>query len=246
MRSPLLHALLPAALVSAQADLLALLQSQPDLSTLTDLLSIADLADALAQATNITIIAPTNEAFQNVDPNIPEGVAVANRNVTSVTALLSNHVFRGLYPAASVGEVPNFVQSLLTPDFVNDQQPFTNFTGGQYIGIVKNGADVEVLSGEFAVSKVVEADIPLGENIIIHKVDTALAFGAPLQLFTARAGYTALNGALEAVDNLGLQLGLTDDGGTAIGVSDLTVFVPMNEAFQLIGSVLEGADQETL
>lgn len=157
MRSPLLHALLPAALVSAQADLLALLQSQPDLSTLTDLLSIADLADALAQATNITIIAPTNEAFQNVDPNIPEGVAVANRNVTSVTALLSNHVFRGLYPAASVGEVPNFVQSLLTPDFVNDQQPFTNFTGGQYIGIVKNGADVEVLSGEFAVSKVVEA-----------------------------------------------------------------------------------------
>ena len=157
MRLTIYHALLSAVLVNAQGDLLTLLRSQPDLSTLTDLLVLANLTKSLGQSTNITIIAPTNQAFENVDPTIPEGVAVANRNVTSVSGLLSNHVFRGLYPAASVGEVPTFVQSLLTPDIVNDVQPFTNFTGGQYNGIVRNGADVEVLSGEFGISKVIEA-----------------------------------------------------------------------------------------
>jgi hypothetical protein len=43
-------------------------------------------------------------------------------------------------------------------------------------------------------------DIKLGEGITIHKIDTVLSFGAPFQLFTYRAGYLAMNAALEAAD----------------------------------------------
>ena len=72
-----------------------------------------------------------------------------------------------------------------------------------------------------------------------------LSFGAPLQLFTYRAGYTAINAALEAAD-LGFDIGLTGADEKGLNISDFTIFVPTNEAFESIGSVLESADKKTL
>jgi hypothetical protein len=88
-------------------------------------------------------------------------------------------------------------------------------------------------------------DIKLGEGITIHKIDQALNFGAPLQLFTFRAGYTAMNAALEAGD-LGLDITLTGADTPGQNISDYTIFVPENDAFKNIGSVLETADLKTL
>jgi len=42
------------------------LQSQPDLSTLLDLVVLANLTDTLSAASNITIVAPTNDAFADL------------------------------------------------------------------------------------------------------------------------------------------------------------------------------------
>lgn len=88
-------------------------------------------------------------------------------------------------------------------------------------------------------------DIKLGQGITIHKIDTVLSFGAPLQLFTYRAGYTALNAALEAA-KLNINFGLTGADVTTVNVSDYTVFVPTNDAFNAIGSVLTSANTSTL
>lgn len=85
----------------------------------------------------------------------------------------------------------------------------------------------------------------MGEGITIHKVDTVLAFGAPFQLFTYRAGYTALNAALETA-KLGIDFGLTGADQQGLNLSDYTIFVPTNDAFANIGSVLETADVATL
>jgi hypothetical protein len=85
----------------------------------------------------------------------------------------------------------------------------------------------------------------LGEGITIHKIDTVLSFGAPLQLHTYRAGYLAMNGALEAAD-LGLDIGLSGPDAKGLNVSDFTIFIPKNDAFSAIGSVLETADKKTL
>ncbi|KAL1798854.1 hypothetical protein ACET3X_002891 [Alternaria dauci] len=231
----------------AQGDLGALLASQPDLSTLLELVGLVDgLADTLSAASNITIFAPTNDAFAAVPRDVPEGQAIENKNDTiAIGALLANHVFKGVYPASVITDVPTFAQTLLDSSYVNEIQPFSNFTGGAYNELVKNGEDVCVISGEQTISTVTEADIMLGEGITIHKIDTVLSFGAPFQLFTYRSGYFTMNAALEAAQ-LAIDFGLSGADVTGLNISDFTIFVPTDEAFESIGSVLEAADQTTL
>jgi uncharacterized surface protein with fasciclin (FAS1) repeats len=54
-----------------------------------------------------------------------------------------------------------------------------------------------------------------------------------------------MNAALEA-GQLGLDITLTGAETPGLNISDYTIFVPTNEAFQAIGSVLETADLKTL
>ncbi|KAI1874105.1 uncharacterized protein JN550_002684 [Neoarthrinium moseri] len=246
MRPSLWSCMLMAGSCLAQGDIAALLASQDDLSTLLELVGLVDgLAEKLASASNITIVAPTNEAFAKVPRDTPEGEAIELRNDTiAIGALLANHVFKGVYPASAITNVPTFAQTLLDISYINERQPFSNFTSGAYNGLVKNGDDVCVLSGELTVSTVTQADIKLGEGITIHKIDTVLSFGAPFQLFTYRSGYLAMNAALEAAQ-LNFAFGETE-GGAGLNISDFTIFVPTDEAFKSIGSVLESASIETL
>lgn len=143
----------------AQGDLGALLASQDDLSTLLELVGLVDgLAETLSSASNITIFAPTNDAFAAVPRDIPEGEAIEYKNDTiAIGALLANHVFKGVYPAEVITNIPTFAQTLLNSSYVNAIQPFSNFTGGAYNGLVRNGDDVCVLSGEQTISTVTEA-----------------------------------------------------------------------------------------
>ncbi|KAF9695880.1 hypothetical protein EKO04_005862 [Ascochyta lentis] len=247
MRLSILSSIFMAGSCLAQGDIAALLKSQPDLSTLLELVGLVDgLADTLAAASNITIFAPTNQAFANVPRDIPEGEAIEYRNNTiAIGALLANHVFKGVYPSSAITGIPTFAQTLLDISYIDARQPFSNFTGGAYNGLVKNGDDVCVLSGEQTISTVTQADIKLGEGITIHKVDTVLSFGAPFQLFTYRAGYFAVNAALEAA-KLNIDFGLTGADTTSLNISDFTIFVPTDAAFESIGSVLETADVDTL
>ncbi|RFN48700.1 transforming growth factor-beta-induced protein ig-h3 [Fusarium flagelliforme] len=234
--------------VVAQSDLASIIASQEDLSTLAELLALVpDIAETLVSASNITIFAPTNKAFDSVPRDIPEGEAISQKNDTiAIGALLSNHVFKGYYPASVATDIPVFVQSLLDGSFVNYRQPFGNFTGGQYNGIVKDGDDVVVISGEETLSYVTEADIKIGDSVIVHKVDTVLSFGAPLQLFTRRDNLLNFNAAVNAAD---LPYNFGNIGADASGlqnISDFTVFIPNDPAFEAIGSVLESADLETI
>lgn len=54
-----------------------------------------------------------------------------------------------------------------------------------------------------------------------------------------------MNAALEAAQ-LNIDFGLTGADTQRLNISDYTVFVPTNEAFTSIGSVLQTADIETL
>ncbi|KAI5238033.1 FAS1 domain-containing protein [Aureobasidium subglaciale] len=238
MRHSILSLALMAGSTMAQGDLAGLLSSQPDLSTLLELVSLVDgLADTLAAASNITIFAPTNDAFARVPRDEPEGAAIEYRNETvAVAALLANHVFKGVYPSDVITDIPTFAQSLLNSSYVTATQPFSNITGGAYNGLVRDGDDVCVLSGEQTISTVTQADIKLGDGITIHKVDT---------LFTYRAGYLNMNAALEAA-NLGFDVGLSGPDEKGLNISDFTIFIPTNEAFDNIGSILESADLETI
>jgi hypothetical protein len=159
MRTSLWSYVLMAGSCLAQGDLAALLASQDDLSTLLELVSLVDgLAETLSSATNITIIAPTNQAFAEVPRDTPEGEAVEFRNDTiAIGALLANHVFKGVYPSNVITNIPTFAQTLLNDSYINYRQPFSNFTGGAYNGLVRNGDNVCILSGEQTISTVTKA-----------------------------------------------------------------------------------------
>ncbi|KAI5239290.1 FAS1 domain-containing protein [Aureobasidium subglaciale] len=247
MRHSVLSLALMVGSAMAQGDLAGILSSQPDLSTLLELVSLVDgLADTLAAASNITVFAPTNDAFARVPRDEPEGAAIEYRNETvAVAALLANNVFKGVYPSNVITDIPTFAQTLLDTSYVTATQPFSNITGGAYNGLVKDGDDVCVLSGEQTISTVTQADLKLGEAITIHKVDTVLSFAAPLQLFTCRAGYLNMDAVLEAA-NLGFDVGLSGPDQKGLNISDFTIFIPTNEAFDNIGSILESADLETI
>lgn len=162
MRLSLWSSLLMAGSCLGQGDIAALLKSQPDLSTLLELVGLVDgLADKLASSTNITIFAPTNQAFAEVPRDVPEGEAIEFRNNTiAIGALLANHVFKGVYPSNVITNVPTFAQTLLDISYIDYRQPFSNFTGGAYNELVKNGDDVCVVSGEQTISTVTEAVRP--------------------------------------------------------------------------------------
>jgi uncharacterized surface protein with fasciclin (FAS1) repeats len=76
-------------------------------------------------------------------------------------------------------------------------------------------------------------------------IDNTLQFGPPLQLFTARSDLATFNGLFTEYGP-DLSLGTTGPGGTEEASRDLTVFIPVNEAFSLIGSQINAADNDTL
>lgn len=171
MRLSLWSSLLMTGTCLAQGDLAGLLSSQEDLSTLLELVSLVPgLADTLASSSNITIVAPTNEAFAAVPRNVPEGEAIEQKNDSiAIAALLTNHVFKGVYPSEVITDIPTFAQTLLNSSYIIPRQPFSNFTGGQYNGLVKNGDDVCILSGEQTVSTVTQAvSVPNPTTSVIY------------------------------------------------------------------------------
>jgi uncharacterized surface protein with fasciclin (FAS1) repeats len=61
----------------------------PELSTLVSLVTAAGLGNALATTQNITVYAPTNSAFANIDPDV---LSAIGGNTAALAAVLTYHV----------------------------------------------------------------------------------------------------------------------------------------------------------
>ena len=131
-----------AAGASAQTmNLTAALMSSPDLTNLTSYVSLfPDLLSQLSMAQNVTILAPSNEAFATF-LNSSAGSAITSNDTAAIQALLMYHVLNGTHPAASIMSTPAFVPTMLT------NMMYTNVTGGQVVEAVTQGMDVEIYSG---------------------------------------------------------------------------------------------------
>ena len=115
------------------------LSSNSDLSNLTSILSANPaLLQALGGAQNITILAPSNEAFAQLT-NSSGAEALTNADV--VAALLQYHVLNGSYTAAQITNSSVFVPTLLT------NATYSNVTGGQVVQAVKVGNETVFYSG---------------------------------------------------------------------------------------------------
>ena len=118
-------------------------------STLQSLVTQAGLVDTLVAAKDITVFAPTNDAFAKV-PQATLNSLLANPSL--LTRVLTYHV------------VPKRIQSRDIPMGETDVTSLS----GDHLTVVNNGMSVRVNS-----STVIKADI-MASNGIIHVIDSVL------------------------------------------------------------------------
>lgn len=160
MHSKLLKLAALASCVAAQEalNLTAALSATPDLSNLTSYVSLfPELLSTLGSAQNITILAPSNEAFAKfLDSDA--GSLINDTGV--IQAVLQYHVLNGTYPGSAITETPAFVPTLLS------NESYTNVTGGQVVEAVKQGENVVFYSGLLSNATVTKADTNFTGGVI--------------------------------------------------------------------------------
>jgi uncharacterized surface protein with fasciclin (FAS1) repeats len=203
------------------------LNSTSDLSQLAGVLGLVpELVQALSSANNITILAPSNAAFD----------AIGNETLTAlasdqdmIAAILQYHVLNGTIRSDQITNTSAFVPTLLT----NPQ--YTNVTGGQVVQAVERDGNVTFFSGLLANSTVSQADVNFTGGVI-HIIDRLLVLPVAADETLSAANLTALRGALNATE-------LTETVNTT---PNITVFAPTNEAIQDIGSALANLTTEQI
>jgi transforming growth factor-beta-induced protein len=197
------------------------------LTTLLDAVGAVDgLADALLAAEEITVFAPTNDAFGDalnaygVD-NLADLVTELG-GVDNLEAVLGFHVV----PAVAFAD-----------DLAEGAQTF-NTLAEQELTVTRTGEAVSVTDAAGNTFNVVTADVAI-ENGVVHVIDGVLlpAITLPTVVEAANsAGLTTLLAALEAA-------GLDDDVANAEAI---TVFAPTNAAFTALLAAQEVEDLDGL
>lgn len=222
-----------AAAASAQnnmtMNLTAALMGTPDLSNLTTYVSaFPQLLSMLGSARNITILAPSNEAFEKLLSS-PAGNAIRMNDTAMIQGLLSYHVLNGTFPASSITEMAAFVPTMLMDEML------TNVTGGQVVECMRAEDEVIFTSGLRMNSTVTQADVNFTGGVI-HIIDTVLTPPLNISRTALDTNLTALYGAVN-------RSGLMETINTT---PDLTLFAPNNAAFQSIGSAVANLTREQI
>lgn len=236
-----------AATASAQTmNLTAAIAGNPNLTNLTAFSSFFPASLAMAQ--NITVLAPSDQAFAKF-LNSSAGSAVKANDTAAIQAILSYHVLNGSYQASMFTSNATFVPTSLS------NMAYTNVTGGQRVEAVMVGKNVSIFSGLLQNSTVTQAvsgspmsilpkdiaDSISYQNInftggVLHVIDTVLTVPLNISATVEAAGLSAAAGAL-----IGTNL---DD--VVDSAMDITAFVPNNAAFQAIGSAVGNLTMEQL
>lgn len=134
----LLAALASSAFAQETPSLTDALASNPELSTLASTVQLfPDLVSQLSSASNVTILAPNNDAFTEL---FAAGTVQPN-DTGLIQAVLSYHVLDGVYRSTDINETPSFVPTLLTDEL------YTNVTGGQVVEALSVDGSVFFISG---------------------------------------------------------------------------------------------------
>lgn len=209
-------------------DLNATLSGNAQLSNLTSFLSLApELVASLSSANNITILAPSNEAFTKfANSSLAQEVA---SDSSLLAAVLQYHVLNGTITASQITNQSAFVHTLL------QNETYSNVTGGQVVEAVKIGNETVFYSGLLMNATVSQADVNFTGGVI-HIIDSVLMVPENVYDTAGAANLTALRGAANATGLL----------NTLNETPDLTIFAPTNEAFNSIESSLMNASEDDL
>ncbi len=138
MRSTLVSAIASLATIAAAQqppDLTEFMNNQANLTQFSTLVqNYGDIYAALSFSQDITILAPSDDAFGKIPYSSLRGPFETN-NSDIVREVLKYHVLNGTYPAGSFNGSFKFL-----PTWANNNT-FTNVTGGQRVGVVRQAGD---------------------------------------------------------------------------------------------------------
>lgn len=139
------------AAASAQGGLNQTLAGIPALSNLTSYLALLpDLAANLATLSNVTLLAPNNDAFTKL-LSAAQSSGLLN-NTALINSLFTYHVLNGTYNSSQITSTPQFLPTLLQAS-----SNFTTLASGAVVEGVKSGNKTVFYSGALANSTVVDA-----------------------------------------------------------------------------------------
>lgn len=130
------------------------LNSSSQLSSLSAVLALPGLTEldaALTSARNVTLLAPSNEAFASLGNTTLQALT---QDEGLLTALLQYHVLDGTIMASDITNMSSFVPTSLT------NNTYANVTGGQVVEAVNRDGNVTFFSGLLDNSTVTQAVSP--------------------------------------------------------------------------------------
>ena len=188
----------------------------PQLSTLVSLAKTCQLVDPLTYpGGNVTLFAPTNDAFKKFigDGPLPQTCS------EELKSILLYHVADGKMKSIDFGDTKAYTTYRYP---YNSSRPDNELIEPVFVKSDNSGVIVN------RKSSVVKADID-ATNGIIHVIDTVLlpdSSGTVVDALSKREAFDSLVKAAVA-SNLAKSLAV---------IPDLTIFAPVNEAFEQVGS----------
>ncbi|CRK19993.1 hypothetical protein BN1723_012009 [Verticillium longisporum] len=219
-----------AAAQTEDEDLGAVLSSQKNLSTFYGLIKeYPDVLLKLPSQDGMTIVAPSNAAFENIPGTSLNGIWDP-KNASIAVPILEYHLLKGIVNTEDLAPGPSiFAATLLT------SPAWTNVSTGQNVVLARQPGDVVVFtSAQGSRTTRTRGDIAFAGGLI-QVIDNLLIPPTPLSETLPAFGLDAFLGVLHASDLLSaLQ-----------GDEDLTIFAPRDEAFRRVGASLDalGADE---
>ncbi|KEF55362.1 uncharacterized protein A1O9_08112 [Exophiala aquamarina CBS 119918] len=210
-------------------NLSSVLQSTQALSSLySNLTAFPEFLSQLNELQNITFLAPNNDAIARLVQS-PFG-----RTLQADQALLlahySYHVLNGSFYTFETAEL---VSTLL------EFGPYSQVSTGQAVEVVPgpdplSPSDVTFFSGLNSTARLIGHAFNFSGGVV-HIIDNFLIIPQNLSVTAVQANLTSAVGAVMAAGRI--WLGLFD------GLQDATVFLPTNEAYREIGSILENISE---
>lgn len=219
----------------AQAPSITDLLSQTEsLSTLTSvLLQFPALVEAIANFEgNLTILAPSNEAFEALLAQDTAGAtAVKGNDTETIQKILQYHVLNGTFFSTAFMEG----ETAAGPSLLVNDEMYANLNGNNQVVLARNNGGVTLNTGYGAVSTVSTADVEF-DGGVVHIIDNVLTLPSKVSDLALGLNLTALAGALTTVD-------LID---AVDSLPQVTIFAPTNEAFSAIGNLLANITDDVL
>ena len=206
--------------VAAQS-LKSTISSHPSLTILHGLLNQFDLLESFDSLTNITLVAPTDEAYRAL---ANWGFNVSEVEPFIARALLTYHVLDGTYTADSIpgSDEPQVVHSLLQPPVL------TNVSRGAAVKLSRDRySSIVIESGLQVIGGVEQADIHF-QNGIIHTLNSSMVLPHNIST-TSQIGN--LFQFLDALETAEVVTSLE-------GLKDVTLFIPHDGAFRKLNPLL--------